>query len=49
MMSEDPKTAANRFEIVFKELGKPAAFVNREELAWVTTASSKSFINNDLR
>ena len=34
-MSEDAKTAVNRFEIVFKELDRPASFVKPEALVWV--------------
>ena len=34
-MSEDAKTAVNRFVIVFRELAGPASFVEPEGLVWV--------------
>ncbi len=34
-MSEDAKTAVNRFEVVFKELERPASFVEPETSVWV--------------
>ena len=34
-MSEDAKTAVNRFEVVFRELERPASFVEPETLVWV--------------
>lgn len=34
-MSEDARTAVNRFEIVFKELDSPASFVEPEALVWL--------------